>query len=309
MPEIMNDRVKVLYIAGWGRSGSTLLDTILGQLDGFFPAGELADIWQAGFIGNNLCGCGSPFQDCPVWKAVIHTAFGGFDGIDPLRMSRISRHETRTIRMLQFFLTYGAPSSSGTRREYLDRLSQLYRAAASATGSRVIADSSKTPSYAALLGLVPEIDLYIVHLIRDPKAVAHSWSIRKPKPGDYMRTMNAVKSSVLWNIWNGGSAFLGRRHPGRYLRIRYEDFVLAPKDAIRRILALVHEDAHSLPFPSDHSVRLTPTHTMKGNPSRFVTGEVEILPDERWKKGMHLLNRILVDLVTWPWLGKYGYRL
>ncbi len=305
----MNNHVKVLYIAGWGRSGSTLLDNILGQLDGFFPAGELADIWQAGFIENNSCGCSSTLRDCPVWKTIVQKAFGGFDAIDPLRMNRIFRDETRTIRMPYFFLTYGIPARSAIRREYLENLSSLYRAIASVTGSRVIADSSKTPSYAALLGLVPEIDLYIVHLIRDPKAVAYSWSIRKPKPGDYMRTMNAVKSSLLWNIWNGGSELLGRRFPGRYLRIRYEDFVLAPQDNIRRILALVHEEVRGFPFPSDHTVRLIPTHTMKGNPSRFVTGDVEILPDERWKKGMHPLNRILVDLATWPWLGKYGYRL
>ena len=35
------ERVKVLYIAGSGRSGSTILDRILGQLDGFFSVGEL----------------------------------------------------------------------------------------------------------------------------------------------------------------------------------------------------------------------------------------------------------------------------
>jgi len=32
---------KVLYIAGWGRSGSTILDNVLGQLDGCFSTGEL----------------------------------------------------------------------------------------------------------------------------------------------------------------------------------------------------------------------------------------------------------------------------
>jgi hypothetical protein len=31
-----NDKIKVLYIAGWGRSGSTILGNILGQVAGFF---------------------------------------------------------------------------------------------------------------------------------------------------------------------------------------------------------------------------------------------------------------------------------
>ncbi|MBN2085840.1 MAG: sulfotransferase [Anaerolineales bacterium] len=305
----MKNRLKVLYIAGWGRSGSTILDNILGQLDGFFPVGELADIWNEGFVGNHPCGCGSPFQDCPVWKNIIQSAFGGFDGIDPLRMNRIFIAETRTINMPKFFLTNGTSFPPEIRREYLDRLSTLYCAIAAVTGSRVIADSSKTPSYAALLGSIPEIDLYIVHLVRDPKAVAYSWSIRKPKPGDYMRPMSATKSSLIWFAWNLGSELLGRRFPGRYLRIRYEDFTRHPQETVRRILALMHEDVRVLPFPSDHTARLLPTHTMKGNPSRFVTGDVEILPDERWKKGMHPLHKALVDFLTWPLLIKYGYRL
>jgi hypothetical protein len=298
-----------VYIAGWGRSGSTLLDNILGQFDGFFPAGELADIWKTGFIENHPCGCGSPFHECRVWKKVVQTAFGGSDPVDPVRMNRLFLNDTRTIHIPRMVFPRAGSPGTGTRREYLERLSSLYRAIASVTGSRVIADSSKTPSYAALLGLIPEIDLYLVHLVRDPRAVAYSWSIPKPKPDDYMRTMNAVKSSLLWIAWNEGSGLLGRRLSGRYLRIRYEDFTLNPQESIRRILALMHEEVRRLPFPSDHTVRLNPTHTMKGNPSRFITGDVEILPDERWKKGMHPFNKALVDLLTWPLLGKYGYRL
>ena len=38
-------KVKVLFIAGNGRSGSTILDVILGQLEGFFAVGELRRIW------------------------------------------------------------------------------------------------------------------------------------------------------------------------------------------------------------------------------------------------------------------------
>ena len=33
--------IKVVYITGAGRSGTTLLDILLGELDGFFSAGEM----------------------------------------------------------------------------------------------------------------------------------------------------------------------------------------------------------------------------------------------------------------------------
>lgn len=38
--------VKVLYVIGWGRSGSTILDNVLGQLDGCFSTGELHYFWE-----------------------------------------------------------------------------------------------------------------------------------------------------------------------------------------------------------------------------------------------------------------------
>jgi hypothetical protein len=305
----MDDRIKVIYIAGWGRSGSTLLNSILGQMDGFFSAGELGGMWGSSFIENRPCGCGSPFHECGVWQNIIRSAYGGFDGIDPHRMNRLFRNETRTIHMPVFFLTYGNSPVSGIRQEYLDKIAGLYRAIASVSGSRVIADSSKSPAYAAMLGLIPEIDLYLVHLIRDPKAVGYSWSSRKPKPGDSLRRMNPVKSSLLWNAWNGGTEILRRRFPEKYIRIRYEDFILQPRETVRKILALVQEDIPLPPSFTNHAVQLNPTHTVKGNPSRLLTGKVELIPDERWKKGMHPLTKGLVDAITWPLLFKYGYRL
>ena len=47
--------------AGSGRSGSTLITTVLGQLDGCFAAGELRYLWQRGMVDNRPCGCGAPF--------------------------------------------------------------------------------------------------------------------------------------------------------------------------------------------------------------------------------------------------------
>ena len=57
----------VLYIAGTGRSGSTLLASILGEVEGVFAAGEVRYLWQRGLAERRLCGCGVPVRDCPVW--------------------------------------------------------------------------------------------------------------------------------------------------------------------------------------------------------------------------------------------------
>ncbi len=74
-------KVKVLYIAGYERSGSTLLHNVLGQLDGFFAAGELAKIWDRSLIENRRCGCGAPFRECEVWRRILTNGFGGVESI------------------------------------------------------------------------------------------------------------------------------------------------------------------------------------------------------------------------------------
>lgn len=62
--------IKVLYIAGPTRSGSTIISNILGQIDGFFHAGEVIEAWDRGRIWK--CSCGAFPDVCPVWSKIFH---------------------------------------------------------------------------------------------------------------------------------------------------------------------------------------------------------------------------------------------
>ena len=68
--------VPVLFIGGLGRSGSTLVDRVLGQTPGVCSVGELVFLWERGLLANERCGCGEPFDGCPFWKEVGVRAFG-----------------------------------------------------------------------------------------------------------------------------------------------------------------------------------------------------------------------------------------
>jgi hypothetical protein len=82
-----------------------------------------------------------------------------------------------------------------------------------------------------------------------------------------------------------------------------------PQSALRRIAALVDESPPRLPFTSDRVVRLEATHSVSGNPSRFRTGEVELVPDGEWMRAMRGADWALVTAATWPWLLRYRYPL
>ena len=66
----MSNKLRVLYIAGLGRSGSTIISNLLGQLENVFSAGELSWIWSRGILANEPCGCGKKFLECGIWKQI-----------------------------------------------------------------------------------------------------------------------------------------------------------------------------------------------------------------------------------------------
>jgi hypothetical protein len=304
--------VKVLYIAGSGRSGSTVLDRILGQLDGFFSVGELCNLWDRGLLAHRRCGCGVPVDQCPTWRGILVSGFGRLP--DDAEASRVIRLRAAFVRVRHI------PRVLATRRrerphddELLGVLARLYRAVQQQTGCRVLVDSSKAPLYAELLARIPSIDLYVVHLVRDPRATAYSWLRKKELPdfGDVrqMQRLRPLRSSGLWTLWQAMSEVLMGRRPGRYLRLRYEDFVARPEASVRRIAALVGEEPAALPFVSPAAARLGVTHSVSGNPNRFETGAVQLRPDVEWVDRLGRSHRALVTAVTWPLLLRYRYPL
>jgi hypothetical protein len=196
--------------------------------------------------------------------------------------------------------------------EYLDNLAALYGATRDHFGCRVLVDSSKLPSYGAMLQMLPGIDLRVVQLIRDPRATAYSWLRKKALPDKagtvLMQRQGPVKASVLWDLWNTAAGLLWPPDDGRSMRVHYERFVRTPHETARAILAHAGEDG-PLPFVSETEVELTPNHTVAGNPSRFSTGRVTIRPDDEWMSKMRRWDRSRVTAVTWPLLLRYGYPL
>jgi hypothetical protein len=89
-------RIKVLYVAGFGRSGSTLLGNVLGQVEGFVSVGEVRSIWEHGLIENKVCGSGTLFEDCSFWQPVLDEAYGGMGKVDPRKMIQLRESWART---------------------------------------------------------------------------------------------------------------------------------------------------------------------------------------------------------------------
>ena len=304
----MGDRLKVLHISGTGRNGSTLLGNILGHCDGFTNVGELLDLGLNLAHGRPPCGCGIQLSDCKLWNLVLADVFRKVDQSFLPRFRTLRLAET-VRRNLPYLIT-----SAGLRK--LDQrfgktrsdLETLFRAIQKEFKSTVIVDSSKQPMYLHLLSSIEAIDLYVVHLIRDPRALALAYQRRVEREG-YVLHMRPFRTSVQWLRRNSAIEFLTRNSGRRPLRIRYKDLVTRPYEVVSTIVKFAGENCAKLPFENEHVVNLRALHTVAGNPNRFITGRVEIRNDEKWPAELGTVPKLLVTAMTWPFLLRYGYRI
>ncbi|WP_131737364.1 sulfotransferase [Actinomadura roseirufa] len=306
--------VTVLHVTGTGRSGSTLLGGLLGQVDGFFNVGELGFLWERGLARDGGCGCGEPVRRCAVWREVVTRAFGGLDApeTDLLRRAHAATTRGRDVQALR--LAGRLPRAyGGELAEYGALLRRVYTAIAEVTGCRVVVDTTKPVSYGHLLDRLTGLDVRMVHLVRDPRAVAWSWLRTKPGTGaDAMATRPALVSALLWRAGNAAAARLWGGLPDRYLTVRYEDLVADPAPWLRASVALAGDprlsDEPALPLVDARTALLTPTHTVAGNVDRHRSGRVELRLDDAWATAMPRGQRRLVETGTYPLRVRYGYR-
>lgn len=293
----------MLFIGGYGRCGSTLLDRIVGQTDGFFSAGEVRHLWREGLDEDRRCGCGERFSQCGLWQQILRTAFPS--GIDLDRLRELRQRVDRPARIPQILA--GQPRSFRRDRDtYLDMLCRLYSAIHAVTGARVVVDSSKDVSHGWLLTQA-DIDLSIVHLVRDSRAAAFSWQRQKFNPGNDadMRRYMPLRAGLEWQSINALTH--AQRHARTpFLRLRYDDFTADPVGSVDRVIALTGEPAR--PAFDGSSIELSRNHTVAGNPNRFATGTVTVRPDDEWRTRMRPASRLTVSALTWPGLRRYGFR-
>lgn len=302
----MRDAIKVLYIAGPTRSGSTLLSNTLGEVDGFFNAGEVIDVWDRGLLEDGRCGCGRPVRTCDLWHQVLDAAFGDLDETDlhaMVHMRDLAAHSHRVPWLLW------APGAASKLRaqlgDYIDGLGKLYAAIRTVTQCDVVVDASKNLGYAFVLAMVPDVEVHLAHVIRDPRATAYSW--RRKKEG--LRQDHPFQNALVWNSRNAVAELLGTRWRQSYQRVFYEDFVREPRNTVSRLMHQLGKDAADLRFIADREISLGVNHSVYGNPNRFDGGRVRLRLDDEWRTGISTADHLLTTAMTLPLLVRYRYGL
>ena len=304
------DVIKVVYVTSSARSGSTLLDLILGSGPSAVSGGELRRTVPVGCQENGICTCRVLFDECPFWQEVMGTWKSNSD-VDPMDFFSSQRAITRSRRAWRLYAGLGL--GGGQRAQgWMNSLVGFYRAFTQVSGTDCIIDSSKSPMYALALEACPGIDLRLVHLVRDPRGVA--WSLGREQPTNaaegvpsYVKSQPVRRSAIEWRLANNLSHRLARRLPAsRCCMVRYEDIVDDWTAASQRIA-----ECCGIPVPGDLDVlqpagSIPPRHMLAGNRLRLVDC-ITVKSDESWKKDMPDDWRGTVERFCGKQMKGYGY--
>lgn len=276
--------VKVIYIMGAGHIGSTVLDLVISSHPQIESLGEVSKLHRYGWSpdDNRRCACGLSVFECPFWSQVRQkwTDLTGSD--DAVRymylQSRFERSRSGWGRLL-----WNGYNRTTEFAEYMQGTEAVYSAVQLVGGNDFLVDSSLTPKRAYALTMNSDIDLYLIHLVRDGRGVI--WSLMKP--GKKILTKEYVpappeRTTRYWILANLQSAWVFRHvREGKRKLVRYEDFVTNPPMVLNQIGALIGKDLSGLVSGSALTNPSQVRHTVGGNRVRMQK-DIHIKPDFAW---------------------------
>ena len=293
---------------GGGRSGSTLLDLMLGNHASIESVGELCNVSQHGWTDSRRCACGRPAPECSYWSDIRRRWAQSVENNNEAEYGRlVTQLESQRMRLQP--LARRAEFNDAQVQDYLRRTAGLYRAVLAVSGKRILVDSSKRRSRALLLATTPEIDLRIIHLVRDVRGVA--WSERKSfkNAPDCQDTKGRPvwQTALQWNLHNLQSDWVRRQlHPARSIRIRYEDLVTQPQKTLDEIGRLIDLDMSQLAETLARGGQMQAGHLIGGNRMRMA-GSVRLRADTEWFEKLSTRERWICGLLSGRMMGRYGY--
>ena len=254
---------KLVYIGGYGHSGSTLLEYLLAASPEAVACGEVASVLRDR-DRKGKCTCRRPIRECPVWGPL----FASPDTLDGMSHEDLSR----------------AFSRKAGRACHPDRLDQD----SLALGRRPVSPCQCAWGrlHARASGARPARRRLV-------------WGEEGRQARRPPAAAAALGSAALgWWIANLACELFGSKYPDRYVRLRYEDLARAPGDEMQGLFAKLVPGSE---WPAEAIGGCDNRHQLYGNRMRAANLSLaEVREDAAWQRDMPRLYRSLVSLLTAP---------
>ncbi|MEX0291113.1 MAG: sulfotransferase [Flavobacteriaceae bacterium] len=303
MIETSNEKLKVIYLMGSGRSGSTLMNIIFGNHPEVVAPGELNNVnrlKQEKFT----CSCGERVEECDFWKRVMHE-WKNRSSEANVKAYLGSMHQIERSKSPMAWLKLRFKSHNKERFEaYLSETYNLLKSIQIHSEKPVIVDISKNPLRAYAMMQHPNIDMRVIHLVRDARGV--SWSLNKFVKAE-VKQQKVWRTSLFWVVVNKLSNFVRKKSENSGL-ILYEDFIASPEETTIEICKICEIDPQPIIDIIKGDVALKGAHIMAGNKLRKEKS-ITLKLDTSWHKNMEPKKHRIVKRIAGRTMKRYGYQL
>lgn len=300
-------KIPVIYILSNGRSGSTLLDLLLGTHPNTWTLGEAQNLpWELGTPGA-LCGCGASLRECDFWAPLLSPI--PLDASPPIEFFRESKGGGKVLRWrLLPGLWRGTVSSRQIQQQIKEygkvnaEYFSIVREAAEERGYRIkwLVDASKDVYRLYFLQKSGLFDIRVIHLTKDPRAFVYSM-IKRWLPGGKRK---ALRMTGRWIVENAiGLRLLSTAfEEGQSRLLHYEDLASRPQETISVLGNWLGLEASGFATSDFRDIE---NHAVSGNKMRWEDTEIRL--DDRWKQLLPKTYAQIVYGLTWPVRKQLGY--
>lgn len=287
-----NEKIDVLYIAGGGHSGSTILSLVIGSAPDVFATGELKfynqhkdpDFHLWNYI-QNICTCGKDANNCPFWVRVEQHLS---DGIDIFHYMKPKDQIITLIKILWPF--YKVKQSDLAQDDYHLIRAVKREALMDKPSTRYILDTSKSVARLMHLKSHPKLNVRIIFLVRDGRGYVNSY-LRSRQESFY-------RSIFQWIVNNFLTLAYLRKEKIDYYYLSYDLLCTQPDKYLAEI-----NDKFSINIPEDY-IRVIPEmdfHLRAANPSRSTLREFRgLVADNKWRVEMPISKRLISSVILSP---------
>lgn len=288
------EKIKLLYLVSLEYSGSTLVALLLGSHKDIATVGELSGPNPNIKKEEHPCSCGSTTLECPFWRRIeerlakkgINYSVFGQDKYWLCSNNRYIRYAlTRPVKSkLIDGLQAAILKRLGRVKAFLKIRTLLIREIIEHYSASVFLDTDKETSQLQILRRHPDLDIKVLHLVRDGRGQFAS---------QLRRGRDAVASAQRLAKYDiSAMALKDIMTPDRYMLLKYEDICSDPKTYLGRIAEFAGLDPQGFP----EGFRGEDLHVF-GNPMiRNFTRD--IIPDERWREELDKKDLALFEQIA-----------
>jgi hypothetical protein len=291
------DAPRLIYIMGDGRSGSTVLATLLGNHPRFVSVGEISK-WP-GFEGRAKEG-----DD----KEGLVEFWG--DVLSAYQDQHTDTSFAQLVEVQNCFEDYGrlpavllGRTPRWAREIYDNHTIKLIRAIGMVSGNTVMVDSSKRMGRAYMMLRNPYLDAKVIHIVRDPRGAL--WSqLKRDVEQKHKKPLQALFHYWIKNLSCHLVSWFTRDK--RVLRVRYEDISLPGSDVLMKLESFLGTSLYPLQELISADQPLVVEHLLDGNRLRRQR-ELRLRIDDAWRSGLSGFWKAAALLLTLPFSAVYGY--